>query len=95
MGQVQNGCLYKRYMSSSQKTEAEEFKDFTNHFALIHSNAKSTPFVPLNITKLDKSKHENFDFVHFIIILFLHLLDLVLFTRNTNLYTYTGAAEGT
>ena len=88
MGQVQNGCMYKRYMSSSQKTEAEEFKDFANPFALIlHSNAKSTLFVPLNIMKLHKSKHENFDFVHFIYLCLL-LLDLVLFTHNTKLYTY-------
>ena len=59
MRQVQNDRLYKRYMSSSQKIEAEEFKNFTNHFPLIDSNAKSTLFVPLYIMKLDKSKHKN------------------------------------
>ena len=35
MGQVQNGRLYKRYRSSSQKNEAQECKKLTNYIPLL------------------------------------------------------------
>ena len=40
IGQVQNGCLYIRYRSSSQKNEAEEFRKLTNREKVSEENFK-------------------------------------------------------
>ena len=63
MGQVQNGRLYVRYRRSSQTNEAEELKQLTD-FNLCYFSAKSTLKVLLTINKFEKTKLENFDFVH-------------------------------
>ena len=64
MGQVQNGRLYFRYRSSSQKNEAEERKKtYRIHLFALYI-AKSTLKTPLTFSKVEKTKHANFDFVH-------------------------------
>ena len=63
MAQVQNGHLYIWYRSNSQKNGAEEWKSLQTT-SLCYSIAKSTLKTPLTFSKVDKTKHENFDFVH-------------------------------
>ena len=63
MEQVQNGRLYIRYRSNSQKNEAEEWKCFQTT-SICYSFAKSSLKSLINFSKVEKTKHENFDFVH-------------------------------
>ena len=53
MEQVQNGRLYIRYRSSSQRNEAEEPKNVYGLYPFRYSNAKSTPLVLLIFLHLD------------------------------------------
>ena len=62
MGQVQNGRLYIRYRSSSHKNEAEERKKLTEYISLLYI-AKSTLKTLLTFSKVEKTKHESFNFV--------------------------------
>ena len=57
MGQVQNGHLYIMYKSSSQKTKQRSSKR-------LQTNAKSTLKIPLTFNKVEKTKLEDFNFVH-------------------------------
>ena len=68
MGQVQNGPLYINYRNSSQKNKAENEKAY----GLLRF-AKSTLLVQLTFIKLERSKHENFNFVDLLSFLFLFL----------------------
>ena len=63
IGQVQNGHLYTRYRSSSPKTKQRSAKSLQTTF-FTYSNAKSTLKVPLTLIKVEKTKHQIFDFVH-------------------------------
>ena len=63
MAEVQNGRLYIRYRSNSQKTKQRGEKSLQTT-SLCYSIAKSTLKTPLTFSKVDKTKHENFDFVH-------------------------------
>ena len=65
MGQVQNGWLYIRYRSSSEKNKAEKLKRLQTT-SLCYSNAKSTLKVLLTFNRVEKTKLEKFDFVHFL-----------------------------
>ena len=63
MAQVQNGRLYIRYKSNSQKTKQRSEKSLqTTSFC--YSIAKSILKTPPTFSKVEKTKHENFDFVH-------------------------------
>ena len=63
MAKVQNGRLYIRYRSNSQKTKQRSEKSLQTT-SLCYSIAKSTLKTPLRFSKVEKTKHENFDFVH-------------------------------
>ena len=66
MAQVQNGRLYIRYRSNSQKTKQRSEKSLqTTSFC--YSIAKSVLKTPLTFNKVKKTKHENFDFVHLLL----------------------------
>ena len=55
MGQVQNGCLYIRYRSSSMKTKLEEFKELTGKISC-YSIAICILYVLLIFLKVEKTK---------------------------------------
>ena len=63
MGLVQNCSVYIRYTSCCLKNQAEECKTLTDT-SLCCSSAKSTLLAPLTFIKFEKTKHENFNFVH-------------------------------
>ena len=64
MGQVQNGHLYIRYRSNSQKkNQAEEWKSL-QITSLCYSVAKSTLKTPLTFWNSRKPNMKNFNFVH-------------------------------
>ena len=63
MAQVQNGRLYIRYRSNSQKTKQRSEKSLQTT-SLCYSIAKSILKTPLTFSKVEKTKYENFDFVH-------------------------------
>ena len=67
MGQVQNGRLYIRYRSNSQKTKQRNEKSLET-ISLCYSIAKSTLKTPLTFSKVEKTKHENFAFVHLLLL---------------------------
>ena len=62
--QVQNGCLYIRYRNNSMKNKAAESKSLQT--ISTSSIAKPTLYVPLTFNKVEKTKHEYFDFVHLV-----------------------------
>ena len=70
MGKVENGRLYIRYRSSSQKMKQRSSKSLQTA-SLCYSNAKSTLLVLLTFNRVEKTKHKNFNFVH-IFLFFIH-----------------------
>ena len=72
-------------MNNSKKNEAEEVKSLQTTF-FYYSNAISTPNVKLTFNNLEKTKLENFDFVHFLS--FFLLLFSFFFHKNiSKIYT--------
>ena len=69
MGQVQNGRLYIRYRSNFPETKQRSEKSLqTTSFC--YSIAKSIRKTLLTFSKVEKTKHENFDFVHLLSLFF-------------------------
>ena len=64
MAQVQNGRLYIRYRSNSQKKTKQRSEKSLQTTSLCYSIAKFTLKTPLTFSKVEKTKHKNFDFVH-------------------------------
>ena len=64
MGQVQNGHLYISYRSNSQKNTKQRSERSLQTTSLCYSIAKSTFKTPLTSSKVEKTKPENFAFVH-------------------------------
>ena len=84
MAQVQNGRLYIRYRSSShKKTKQRSEKKLTDYITSLFYIAKSTLKTPLTFSKVEKTQHENFDFVH---LLSSFLLLLLLLSSSSFLF---------
>ena len=67
MGQFQNGHLYVRYRSNLKKKRSRGVKSLqTTNTLLFYYCCKSTQKTPLTLKKVEKTKHENFEFVHFL-----------------------------
>ena len=64
MAQVQNGRLYIRYRSNSKKKTKQRSEKSLQTTSLCYSIAKSSLKPPLTFSKVEKTKRENFDFVH-------------------------------
>ena len=67
MGQVQNGHLYIQYMGSSMKNKQMNAKAYRLHFVAFI--AKFTLYVSLTDLKVEKAKHENYNFLLFLLAL--------------------------
>ena len=64
MVQVQNGLLYIRYRSNSPKKTKQRSDKSLKTTSLCYSIAKSTLKTLLTFSKVEKTKHEIFDFVY-------------------------------
>ena len=83
MEQVQNGRLYIRYTSNSQKTKQRSEKSLQTT-SLCYSIAKPTLKSTLTFSTVEKTKHENFDFVHLLSSFFFLLSSSFFFSIRHN-----------
>ena len=86
MAQVQNGRLYIRYRSNSQKKTKQRSEKSVQTTTLCYSIAKSTLKTPLTFSKVKKTKHENFDFVHLLSSSFFFLVSFIKHNSKTIQY---------